>query len=342
MDQSIINGSNGGSVMESNVSVVIPAYNRAQFLPAAINSVLDQTDKPCEIIVIDDGSTDDTRTIVQCFGEKVFYIYQENAGVAAARNSGIEAAKGEWIAFLDSDDVWSKDKLSCQLECVRSTGTEVCFTDITIVHDSIRDQKKSGSPSEKRDVYRIYEDPFALMLVEKVDLYIQTMLVSKRLLKEVGGFNAEFRVAEDTQLIYDLAFRSSFSFVYWPLVVVNRSEGRGGLINDSFETRRDLYNAQIAILSDVGSRYTGGNEKVLRCLRSQLAYGLSRMAEINCVDQLFPEAKAFAWRTLELGGGYKVLLRSLMILVCPKFIGYRARSKYRRRADGCKMEAVTK
>ena len=81
MDQSIINGSNGGSVMESNVSVVIPAYNRAQFLPAAINSVLDQTYKPCEIIVIDDGSTDDTRTIVQCFGAKVSYIYQDNAGV---------------------------------------------------------------------------------------------------------------------------------------------------------------------------------------------------------------------------------------------------------------------
>lgn len=104
------------------VSVIIPTYNRSHFIGEAINSVLAQDIKDCniEIIVVDDGSTDNTREVVKEFGNKVRYIFQENQGAGAARNRGIEEANGEWISFLDSDDRWLPYKLSLQFKVLEA------------------------------------------------------------------------------------------------------------------------------------------------------------------------------------------------------------------------------
>jgi len=103
-------------VMETNplVSVVVPTYNCAHYLAAALDSVLAQTYRPIEVIVVDDGSTDNTADVVCAYAE-VRYLYQPNQGAAVARNIGIAAAQGEFIAFLDADDVWQPDKLSIQV-----------------------------------------------------------------------------------------------------------------------------------------------------------------------------------------------------------------------------------
>jgi glycosyltransferase involved in cell wall biosynthesis len=102
------------------VSVIIPTFNRAQFVTEAIDSVLSQSYKDYEIIVVDDGSTDDTKGTLKRYGEKIKYIYQKNSGVSAARNTGINEAKGVWVAFLDSDDEWIKNYLSVQVEQIRN------------------------------------------------------------------------------------------------------------------------------------------------------------------------------------------------------------------------------
>src|SRR5690242_13806787 len=93
------------------ISVVIPTFNRARCVANAVDSVLVQTFKDCEVIVVDDGSTDATAEVLKGYGNRVRVIQQSNRGVSAARNAGIRSARGEWIAFLDSDDIWNPDKL---------------------------------------------------------------------------------------------------------------------------------------------------------------------------------------------------------------------------------------
>jgi glycosyltransferase involved in cell wall biosynthesis len=97
------------------VSVIIPVYNGARYLREALESVFAQTYRPIEVIVVDDGSADDSGVIAQSFSE-VHYIRQTNQGVAAARNNGIEAAQGEFFAFLDQDDLWTPEKLKLQVD----------------------------------------------------------------------------------------------------------------------------------------------------------------------------------------------------------------------------------
>ena len=97
------------------VSVLIPSYNRGYLIGKTIESVLAQTYRPIEIIVVDDGSTDDTRAVIAKFGPAIRYIYQENAGLAVARNTGLVVARGEFIAFQDSDDMWLPWKLQVQV-----------------------------------------------------------------------------------------------------------------------------------------------------------------------------------------------------------------------------------
>src|SRR6187549_3720033 len=96
------------------VSIIVPVYNGERYLRAALESIFAQTYRPLEVIVVDDGSVDDSGVIAQSFPE-VRYIRQENQGVAAARNHGIETARGEFYAFLDQDDLWTPEKLTVQI-----------------------------------------------------------------------------------------------------------------------------------------------------------------------------------------------------------------------------------
>src|SRR5208337_529053 len=118
--------------MNPKVSVVIPTYNRAAKVRSAIESVLDQTFSDLEVIVVDDGSSDDTGKILgAAFGDRIRYFVQANQGASVARNKGIAEAQGEWIAFLDSDDEWERDKLEWQFKALERFGPQCggCYTD---------------------------------------------------------------------------------------------------------------------------------------------------------------------------------------------------------------------
>ena len=174
-----------------NVSVVIPTHNRATTICRAISSVLIQTRPPEEIIVVDDGSEDDTRQVVEsCFRGKVKYIYQASGGVSSARNAGIKQAKGDWIAFLDSDDEWKPEKLQSQFAALaRKPGYDFCHTNEIWIRNGRRvnemlKHKKSGG--------FIFEKCLPLCVISP-----SSALIKKSVFDEIGLFDEELPVCED-------------------------------------------------------------------------------------------------------------------------------------------------
>lgn len=129
------------------VTVIMPAYNAARFLEAAISSVQAQTMEDWELLVIDDGSSDESCQIAEAFAQKdpriCFLPNPKNMGVSATRNRGIELAKGTYIAFLDSDDVWHPEKLQMQLEAMEKSGAGICYTSYAIVDEHGKKSKES-------------------------------------------------------------------------------------------------------------------------------------------------------------------------------------------------------
>jgi glycosyltransferase involved in cell wall biosynthesis len=166
------------------VSVIIPVYNGARFISEAIQSVCKQNYEPLEIIIVDDGSTDDTPSVVRSFKD-IRYIHQENQGVAVARNTGIENSRGELIAFLDADDYWTDNKLNIQVECLLR-NPHVGYT----------------LGMQKNYLESGIERPFWLreehLLGEHIG-FLPTMLIRRQIFDKVGLFNTDFKITEDVE-----------------------------------------------------------------------------------------------------------------------------------------------
>lgn len=185
-----------------NVSVVIPTYNRANLIARSIRSVLDQTVEPLEVIVVDDGSKDDTKKIIEAMNEpKVKYIYQENGGAASARNRGVQECKGDWIAFHDSDDVWHADKLEKQLNYAKE------HPEYDLIYSSYCLIMPNGMGTNVPYVKdrEILEGDIYLPLLVMNTIGTPTILVKTEEFLSIGGFNSELRCIED----WDFAIRFS-------------------------------------------------------------------------------------------------------------------------------------
>ncbi len=182
------------------VSVIIPTYNRANLISRSINSVLLSTYKNIEVIVVDDGSTDNTCEIVsQIEDERLRYIrYEENKGANYARNLGIKNSKGEYIAFNDSDDVWFEEKLDELVKYIQSLDElyGMVYSDL-IRFDSGKGVKFAPHDSMRRD--RIRGDIFEYMLTNMF-ISTQTVLIKRKVLDEVGLFNEDLKRLQDWEL----------------------------------------------------------------------------------------------------------------------------------------------
>lgn len=176
------------------VSVVIPNYNHAQYISDAIHSVLNQTFRDFEIIVVDDGSTDDSRETVATFGDQVQYIWQKNSGLSAARNTGIRRARGEFIGVLDADDMYEPDFLSVlvpRLQADREAGAVYC---------GYRFVDASNAPLPQAEAREVPPDRLFQALVDGNFLVPESILVRKRCYDEAGLFDVAFRACEDVDM----------------------------------------------------------------------------------------------------------------------------------------------
>lgn len=183
------------------VSVIIPTFNRANCLTRAIDSVLFQTFSGYELIVVDDGSTDETSDLLSSYGRRLRIIHQSNQGVSAARNTGINSAKGEFIALLDSDDAWREDKIAQQMaffkahpQAMLCQTEEIWIRNGTRVNPKKRHQKFSGM---------IFEKTLPLCLVSP-----SAVMIRRSIFNEIGLFDETLPACED----YDLWLRITWKY----------------------------------------------------------------------------------------------------------------------------------
>jgi glycosyltransferase involved in cell wall biosynthesis len=193
------------------VSVIIPTFNRLKYLPRALDSVLGQSYDDYELIVVDDGSTDQTGHAIQQDYPSVNLIVQANRGVSAARNAGIRRACGEWIALLDSDDEWLPGKLNSQMKALESHPEyRLCHTEEIWIRDGVR-----VNPSKKytKAGGQIYKRCLPLCIISP-----SSVVLHRELLHEVGGFDESLEVCEDYDLWLRVTAREPVLFLNQPLV----------------------------------------------------------------------------------------------------------------------------
>ncbi|MBF2046913.1 MAG: glycosyltransferase [Elainella sp. C42_A2020_010] len=180
------------------VSIIIPAYNGERFITKALDSILAQTYSNYEIIVVNDGSTDQTAAVLQPYRDRILYIEQANQGVAAARNRGMALAQGELIAFLDQDDVLLPDKLAVQVECVAQ------HPEIGIVHSGWRLVDAEGNPLA--DIEPWHEAPQLDLAgwLKRMPVLLSAMMFRHSWLKRVGEFDSQFKQACDVEIVQRL------------------------------------------------------------------------------------------------------------------------------------------
>ena len=204
------------------VSVIIPAYNAEHFIADTIQSALDQTYRDHEIIVVDDGSRDGTVARAAAFGERVRLHQQRNGGVARARNTGVSLARGEWIAFLDADDLWLPSKLERQLA---SSTAPMTFTDRYNFGD------RGDLPEvQSRCQPMIGGDIFELLLGGNF-ITTTSVLIRREIFERYGGFDVTFNGTEDWDLWLRVAEHHEIGFCPEPLT---RYRLHGGGISRNF------------------------------------------------------------------------------------------------------------
>ena len=166
-----------------SLSVIIPVFDGEEFLAAAVASVRQQDSTPLEIIVVDDGSTDNTARIARGLGSEVRYLYQANAGPPAARNRGLALARGEFIGFLDADDLWSPGRQAPLLAPLMADAR----LEVVLGHTQFIRRSRSGEPG----TFEAFSGPF-------LTLSLSCGLFRRSVFGRVGGFNEHLRHSDDT------------------------------------------------------------------------------------------------------------------------------------------------
>jgi glycosyltransferase involved in cell wall biosynthesis len=223
---------------EPLVSVIIPTYNRAEFVGEAVQSVLCQTYKKLEIIVVDDGSTDDTSKVLKEYRGRIRYIYQERGERSRARNRGFRRSSGCYVAFLDSDDLWLPEKIEKQLDVFEKKR------DVGLVYTSVQFIDYYGNPYNgaicwdalARKRRSLYED---LMTDNVISGSTSAVMVRRECLKKVGLFDESMNACEDLDLWRRVAEHYTFHKITAPLVKLrihpNNTQGRLSIMAEGYE-----------------------------------------------------------------------------------------------------------
>jgi glycosyltransferase involved in cell wall biosynthesis len=234
------------------VSAILPVFDRAGSIARAFESVLAQTYRPVELIVVDDGSTDGTAAILERYRDRATLLRQANGGAYAARNLALRHAKGELVAFIDSDDAWLPEKLARQVPLMRP-GVALVYGDIEIVaapDDGAPRLRRTGfdevSPCRGAVLERFAYGNFVPTC---------TALVRRHALDEVGGFSEESRISADYLAWFRIAQRHEFDFVGTPVALYTRhQDGISSDLGRSLAARIALFRSERERTNDPATR----------------------------------------------------------------------------------------
>jgi glycosyltransferase involved in cell wall biosynthesis len=207
------------------VTVIVPAYNAERFLGQALDSVLAQSYRPLDVIVVDDGSLDATADVARSYPE-VRYVHQSNQGHAAARNAGLRVASGEFVAFLDADDLWAPHKLAVQV------GYLLKHPDVGYV---IAKQKLFLEPGIRRPHWLRREH----LQDDQVGYLLGTLVVRRSILRRIGAFDASYRIGCDSDW-FARAKDTGIPMVMLPDVLLYRRIHSGNMSSDVRQTHSEL------------------------------------------------------------------------------------------------------
>ena len=212
--------------MYKKVSIIIPTYNRSNLVKEAIDSVLNQTYQDFELIVVDDGSTDDTKAIVSQYGNKLNYYLIEHKGVSAARNYGIEKSSGEYLTFLDSDDLWKKDKLKKQIQFFdKNPEAKICYTDEIWYRNGVRVNQKKKHYKPSGDIFL---ELLTLCRISASSIMFRREIIGDRhlwCLSPYKLFDENLPVCEDYDLWLRMSIKYPIHFIDIPLIIKRNGLG---------------------------------------------------------------------------------------------------------------------
>jgi glycosyltransferase involved in cell wall biosynthesis len=203
------------------VSVIIPNYNYGQYLKCSIESVLNQTYKNIELIVVDDGSTDNSVEIALSYGEKLVLICQENSGVSAARNKGLANTSGTYVCFLDSDDSWEPEKVESQIALFNQPNIGLVYSSINICDTELKFQSALFAQFRGNCQKYFYKFPIRSIVL----LGCSSAMIKKNVICQVGIFDIELNTSADWDYFRRISEVTNVDFVERPLVNYRRHNG---------------------------------------------------------------------------------------------------------------------
>lgn len=204
------------------ISVVIPTYNQANFLADAIDSVLNQSYTNLELIVVNDGSTDGTSILLEKYKEKINIIEKKNEGVSSARNAGLQKARGEYIAFLDSDDLWIREKLELQIQKFQEkSNIGLVYSGIRVVSENL-ESIETINPRFKGDVWIKY---LKFPAVAITLLGCSTSLIRMDVARQIGYFDLNLSIAADWDYFRRISDVTNLEFIDDPLTLYRKVNG---------------------------------------------------------------------------------------------------------------------
>jgi glycosyltransferase involved in cell wall biosynthesis len=297
------------------VSVIIPTYNRANSIHQSIQSVLNQTYKNIELIIVDDGSTDSTMNTLEKYGKQLKAVYQKNQGPSYSRNYGVSLSSGEFIAFLDSDDTWEPTKIENQVQLLDLCGR---FVPCCICNAVMRNSKGKTTTLFKltninpRSPSGILLNPTEILATRFI-LFNQTAIVRRKSFEAIGGFNENLNILED----YDIALRLSSEgpWAYIDRLLVKKNESDHSLGKKGRDNRLGELITVISILDKFIS-----DQKMNSNLNKILGVELRRLKNLQTIASLSHSHEKISLILGKLMGIKNIILKILGQKTLPDLI----------------------